>query len=28
VEVIACRQWCEVIFSGQRGWVYKGFIGP
>jgi hypothetical protein len=27
VEVIDCRQWCEVIFAGQRGWVYKGFIG-
>jgi hypothetical protein len=28
VEVIGCRAWCEVIFAGQRGWVYKGFIGP
>jgi hypothetical protein len=27
VEVINCRQWCEVIFAGQRGWVYKSFIG-
>ncbi len=27
VEVIGCRQWCEVIFAGQRGWVYKSFIG-
>jgi hypothetical protein len=27
VEVIDCRQWCEVIFAGQRGWVYKSFIG-
>lgn len=27
VEVIECRAWCEVIFRGQRGWVYKGFIG-
>jgi hypothetical protein len=26
VEVIHCRQWCEVIFAGQRGWVYKDFI--
>ena len=26
VEVIKCRQWCEVIFAGQRGWVYKTFI--
>jgi uncharacterized protein YraI len=28
VEVIGCRAWCEVVFAGQRGWVYKGFIGP
>lgn len=27
VEVVTCRAWCEVIFSGQRGWVYKGFVG-
>jgi hypothetical protein len=27
VEVIGCRQWCEVIYAGQRGWVYKSFIG-
>jgi SH3 domain-containing protein len=28
VEVIKCRAWCEVIFAGQRGWVYKDFIAP
>jgi hypothetical protein len=27
VEVIGCRAWCEVIVSGQRGWIYKGFLG-
>ena len=27
VEIVECRAWCEVIFSGQRGWVYKGFVG-
>jgi hypothetical protein len=27
VDVISCRQWCEVIFAGRRGWIYKGFIG-
>jgi SH3 domain-containing protein len=26
IEVIKCRYWCEVIFAGQRGWVYKTFI--
>jgi hypothetical protein len=27
VEVIGCRAWCEVVVSGQRGWIYKGFLG-
>jgi hypothetical protein len=26
VEVISCRKWCEVVFAGQRGWVYSSFI--
>jgi hypothetical protein len=26
IEVVKCSQWCEVIFAGQRGWVYKTFI--
>jgi Bacterial SH3 domain len=26
VEVIGCRAWCEVIASGHRGWIYKGFL--
>jgi hypothetical protein len=28
VDVITCRQWCEVVYAGQRGWVYKAFIDP
>ena len=28
VEVIECQQWCEVIFTGRRGWVYASFLGP
>jgi hypothetical protein len=27
VELIGCRSWCEVIFGGQRGWIYKDFVG-
>jgi Bacterial SH3 domain len=27
LQVVKCDHWCEVIFAGQRGWVYKGFIG-
>ena len=26
IEVIQCRQWCEVMFAGQRGWIYRTFI--
>jgi len=26
VEVIQCTQWCEVIFAGQRGWIYRSFM--
>jgi hypothetical protein len=26
VEVIQCNQWCEVVFAGQRGWIYKGLM--
>jgi hypothetical protein len=29
VEVVGCRAWCEVLFNGQRGWIYKSFLaGP
>jgi hypothetical protein len=26
VEVIGCRYWCEVIYDGKRGFIYKGFV--
>ena len=26
VEVIGCDYWCEVIYAGKRGWIYKGFV--
>jgi hypothetical protein len=26
VEVVECRGWCEVIYAGRRGWVYKSFV--
>jgi hypothetical protein len=26
VEVIGCDYWCEVVYNGKRGWIYKGFI--
>lgn len=26
VEVIGCNYWCEVIYAGKRGYIYKSFI--
>jgi hypothetical protein len=26
VEVIGCDYWCEVVYEGRRGWIYKGFV--
>ncbi len=26
VKVVQCSHWCEVIFSGQRGWIYGDLI--
>lgn len=27
VGVVACQAWCEVVYKGRRGFIYKGFIG-
>lgn len=26
VEVLSCSQWCQVIYKGKRGWIYKSFV--
>jgi hypothetical protein len=26
VEVIDCDYWCEVVYQGRRGFIYKGFV--
>jgi hypothetical protein len=26
VDVIDCDFWCEVVYNGKRGWIYKGFV--
>jgi hypothetical protein len=26
VEVIGCDFWCEVVYNGKRGWIYKSFV--
>lgn len=26
IEVISCNGWCEVVYEGKRGWIYKDFL--
>lgn len=26
VELITCKSWCQVVYKGKRGWIYKGFV--
>ncbi|HEY4192389.1 MAG TPA: SH3 domain-containing protein, partial [Mesorhizobium sp.] len=26
VQVLNCAQWCQVVYNGKRGWVYKSFV--
>ncbi|MBX3566407.1 MAG: SH3 domain-containing protein [Rhizobiaceae bacterium] len=26
VDVISCSSWCEIVYSGKHGYVYKGFL--
>jgi SH3-like domain-containing protein len=27
VNVLSCKSWCEVEYDGQKGFIYKRFIG-
>lgn len=27
VGVVACQAWCEVVYKGRRGFIYKDFVG-
>jgi hypothetical protein len=27
VQLVGCKAWCEVIYKGRRGYVYKSYIG-
>jgi hypothetical protein len=27
VQLVSCSAWCEIIYDGRRGYVYKDFIG-
>jgi hypothetical protein len=26
VQVMGCKQWCQIVYNGKRGWVYKSFV--
>lgn len=26
VEVLSCKSWCEIVYKGKRGFIYKSFL--
>ena len=26
IEVVSCTKWCEIVFNGQRGYIYKSYV--
>ncbi|CDX60991.1 SH3 type 3 domain-containing protein [Mesorhizobium plurifarium] len=26
VQVMNCKQWCEIVYNGKHGWVYKSYV--
>jgi len=24
--VVSCKKWCQIVYNGKRGWVYKSYI--
>lgn len=26
VQVLSCNHWCEIVYNGKRGWIYKSFL--
>lgn len=28
VQVVSCKQWCEIVYGGKRGFIYKSYIRP
>lgn len=26
VQVVGCKQWCQIVYNGKRGWIYKSFL--
>ena len=27
VQLVGCKVWCEIVYKGRRGYVYKDFLG-
>ena len=27
VQLVGCKVWCEIVYKGRRGYVYKDFVG-
>jgi hypothetical protein len=28
VQLLGCKQWCEIVYNGKHGWIYKSYIKP
>lgn len=28
VQVVSCKQWCQIVYNGKTGWIYKSYIKP
>jgi len=26
VQVMSCKQWCQIVYNGKRGWIYKTYV--
>jgi len=26
VQVVSCKRWCEIVYNGKHGWVYKSYV--
>ncbi|TJW16715.1 MAG: SH3 domain-containing protein [Mesorhizobium sp.] len=26
VQVMSCKKWCQIVYNGKRGWVYKSYV--
>ncbi|MBZ9847957.1 SH3 domain-containing protein [Mesorhizobium sp. CA14] len=26
VQVVNCKKWCEIVYNGKHGWVYKSYV--